>query len=119
MMKRLIVQLYEIQEPREAEGLIELGVDILDPLQVTATNMDPQMLKDRFGRRLCLHGSIETQYLLPKGTPAEVAATVRKMCATLGQEGGFILAPCHVLQVDVPTANILALYDTGYECGRY
>jgi uroporphyrinogen decarboxylase len=101
------------------ERLIELRVDILDPLQVTAANMDPQMLKDRFGRRLCLHGSIETQYLLPQGTPTEVAATVRKMRDILGRDGGFILSPCHLLQVDVPTANILALYDSAYACAPY
>lgn len=101
------------------EPLIALGVDVLDPIQVTAAGMDPQMLKERFGARLCLHGSIDTQRLLPRGTPAEVADTVRSMCRVLGAGGGFILAPCHVLQVDVPTANVLALYDTGFESGRY
>lgn len=101
------------------DRLIEIGVDILDPLQIAAVNMDPQMLKDRFGRRLCLHGSIDTQHLLPRGTPAEVAATVRQMRDILGAGGGFILAPSHVFQVDVPTANILALYETGFACGKY
>lgn len=101
------------------DPLIEIGVDILDPLQVAATNMDPQMLKDRFGDRLCLHGSIDTQHLLPNGSPEEVAATVRQMRAILGRNGGFILAPSHVFQVDVPTANILALYRAGYECAAY
>lgn len=100
------------------EPLIALGVDILDPIQVSAANMDPQMLKDRFGARLCLHGAIDTQHLLPKGSPEEVAATVRRLCRVLGRDGGFILAPCHVLQADVPTPNILALYETGFECGR-
>jgi uroporphyrinogen decarboxylase len=101
------------------EPLIALGVDVLDSIQVTAAGMDPQMLEDRFGARLCLHGSIDTQRLLPRGTPAEVADTVRQMCRVLGAGGGFILAPCHVLQTDVPTANVLALYDTGFECGCY
>ena len=101
------------------EPLIALGIDVLDPIQVTAARMDPQMLKERFGARLCLHGSIDTQYLLPKGSPAEVADTVRRMCGILGRSGGFILAPCHVFQMDVPTANVLALYDTGFACGGY
>jgi uroporphyrinogen decarboxylase len=96
------------------DSLIELGVDILDPIQVSAANMDPQRIKDRFGSRLCLHGSIDTQHLLPRGTPSEVAATVRNMIRILGKNGGFILAPCHVLQPDVPTANILSLYETGF-----
>lgn len=100
------------------EPLIALGIDVLDPIQVTAANMDPVMIKERFGARLCLHGSIDTQHLLPNGTPDEIADTVRRMCRILGAGGGFILAPSHVLQVDVPTANVLALYDRAFECGR-
>ncbi len=95
------------------DRLIELGVDILDPVQVSATGMDPSMLKQRFGGRICLHGSIDTQYLLPRGSAADVEAEVRRMVSILGCRGGFILAPCHVLQTDVPTPNVLALYDTG------
>jgi len=98
------------------DRLIEIGVDILDPVQVTAANMDPGMLKKRFGPRLCFHGSIDTQRLLPHGTPGEVAATVRRMRAVLGDGGGLILAPSHVFQGDVPTANILALYEAGFAC---
>ena len=101
------------------ERLIAIGVDVLDPIQVRADNMDPQMLKDRFGKRLCFHGSIDTQHLLPRGSPDDVAAGVKRMCGILGRGGGFILAPSHVFQTDVPTANILALYEAGYECGRY
>lgn len=99
------------------ERLIEIGVDVLDPIQVRAENMDPQMLKDRFGTRLCFHGSIDTQHLLPRGSPDDVVAGVRTMCDVLGRGGGFILAPSHVFQTDVPTANILALYEAGFECG--
>jgi len=101
------------------DRLIAIGVDVLDPIQVRAAGMDPQMLKDRFGSRLCLHGSIDTQYLLPRGTPQEVAAAVKMLCGILGKGGGFILAPSHVFQTDVSTANILALYKAGFECGRY
>jgi len=90
-------------------------VDILDPIQVRAKGMEPRYLKSNFGSRICLHGSIDTQYLLPHGTPDEVARTVREMIATLGAGGGFILAPSHVFQFDVPTANILALYEAGNE----
>lgn len=101
------------------ERLIAIGVDILDPIQVTAIGMDPQMLKDRFGQRLCFNGSIDTQHLLPHGTPDEVRAAVKTMCGILGLGGGFILAPSHVFQTDVPTANILALYEAGVEFGHY
>lgn len=91
------------------EDLIEIGVDILDPLQAAAAGMDPEVLKDKYGSRLCLHGGICTQYLLPTGTPDEVRAEVRRRVKILGTGGGYILAPCHVLQTDVPTENILAM----------
>ena len=101
------------------EDLIEIGVDILDPLQAAATGMEPQILKDAYGDRLCLHGGICTQYLLPRGTPDEVRDEVRRRLQILGDGGGYILAPCHVLQTDVPTENILAMSDSGFEFGRY
>ena len=101
------------------DWLIAIGVDVLDPIQVMADNMDPQMLKNRFGDRLCFHGSIDTQHLLPRGSPGDVSAGVKKMCGILGKGGGFILSASHVFQTDVPTANILALYEAGLEFGRY
>jgi uroporphyrinogen decarboxylase len=100
------------------EDLIEIGVDILDPLQAAADGMDPTILKQEFGRRLCLHGGICTQYLLPKGSPNEVRGEVRRRLEILGTGGGYIMAPCHVLQTDVPTANVLAMSDAGIEFGR-
>ncbi len=98
------------------EPLIALGVDILDPLQVTASGMDPRFLKETFGSRLCLHGAIDTQHLLPAGSPAQVGRTVREML-DIFSGGGFILAPSHVLQTDVPTENVVALYDTAQARG--
>jgi uroporphyrinogen decarboxylase len=95
------------------EDLIEIGVDILDPLQAAAAGMEPDVLKDRFGDRLCLHGGIDTQYLLPEGSPDEVRSEVRRVAEILGHGGGYILAPCHVLQLDVPTANVRAMSETG------
>jgi len=101
------------------EDLIEIGVDILDPLQAAAEGMEPQALKDAYGRRICLHGGICTQYLLPNGTPDQVRREVQRRVEILGAGGGYILAPCHVLQTDVPTENILAMSDAAFECGRY
>lgn len=97
------------------DDLIEAGVDILDPLQALAEGMDPAVLKRDFGGRICLHGGVDTQYLLPKGSPDQVRAEVRRRAVILGEGGGFILAPCHVLQLDVPTANVLAMGETGLE----
>ena len=99
------------------EDLIEIGVDILDPLQAAADGMEPEVLKAAYGDRLCLHGGICTQYLLPKGTPEEVRDEVRRRSEILGAGGGYILSPCHVLQTDVPTENILAMSDAGFESG--
>ncbi len=96
------------------DRLIDLGVDMLDPIQVRAKDMDPAALKGRFGDRIAMHGSIDTQYVLPRGSADDVCHDVKRMIDTLGP-GGFVLAPSHVLQTDVTTANILALYETGYE----
>ncbi|MFO7904843.1 MAG: uroporphyrinogen decarboxylase family protein [Pirellulaceae bacterium] len=93
------------------ERIIALGVDVLDPIQVAADGMDPAAIKARFGGRICLHGAIDTQHVLPRGTPEDVADTARRMIDVLGRGGGYILAPSHVLQTDVPTANVIALYD--------
>lgn len=97
------------------DDLIEVGVDILDPLQALAAGMDPAVLKRDYGHRICLHGGIDTQYLLPKGSPDEVRSEVRRRATILGEGGGFIMAPCHVLQPDVPTANVLAMGEAGLE----
>ncbi len=94
------------------EPLIQAGIDILDPIQVTAAEMEPEYLKRKFGTKLCFHGSIDTQQLLPCGSVDEIINTADKMVKILGKGGGFILAPSHVLQNDVPTENILALYQT-------
>ncbi len=101
------------------EDLIEIGVDILDPLQAAAEGMDPIVLKPMYGDRICLHGGICTQFLLPEGTPQEVQSEVCRRIEIFGRGGGYILAPCHVLQTDVPTENILAMSAAGYQCGPY
>jgi uroporphyrinogen decarboxylase len=100
------------------EDLIEIGVDILDPLQAAAAGMEPQALKDAYGGDICLQGGICTQYLLPRSTPEEVRKEVRRRVEILGAGGGYILAPCHVLQTDVPTENILAMCEAALEAMR-
>ena len=95
------------------EDLIEIGVDILDPLQAAADGMDPRELKANHGDRICLHGGICTQFLLPRAAPDEVRSEVRRLIKIFGEGGGYVLAPCHVLQLDVPIENILAVRDAG------
>lgn len=91
--------------------LIALGVDILDPIQPAGPAMAPERLQAEFGGRICFHGGIDMQRLLPFGTQDEVRAEVRRYCRVLGATGGYILAPAHLFQPDVPPENILAMYE--------
>ena len=92
--------------------LIEAGVDILNPLQPAAKGMDPAGLKEDFGSRISFHGGIDIQYLLPLEEPETVKEEVEKRARILGRGGGYILAPSHNLQNDIPTKNIVAMYDS-------
>jgi uroporphyrinogen decarboxylase len=90
--------------------LITLGVDVLDPIQPTGPEMQPESLQAAFGGQLSFHGGLDMQRLLPAGRPEDVAAEARRYCETLGQGGGYILGPAHLFQPDVPPENILAMY---------
>jgi uroporphyrinogen decarboxylase len=100
------------------EDLAGCGVDVINPVQPGAAGMEAAGLKRRFGARLGFHGAIDIQRTLPEGTPDEVRAEVRARFRDLGAGGGYIAAPSHNLQPDVPTGNILALFDAAREC-RY
>ena len=90
--------------------LIEIGLDILNPIQPAA--MDPAELKREFGDHLCFWGSLDLQYTLPYGTPADVRAEVLTRLNTLGRQGGLILGPTHNVQLDVPLENFWAMVNT-------
>lgn len=92
------------------ERLIDIGVDVLDPLQPLALAEDFAELKGRYGRRLTFHGGIDIQQLLPRGTRQQVKEEVERIKSILGRDGGYILAPAHHIQPDTPIENILALY---------
>jgi uroporphyrinogen decarboxylase len=93
------------------EDLIRMGVDVLDPIQPTGPDMAPERLEADFGRRLCFHGGIDMQLLLPSGTSEEVRREGQRYCRALGRRGGYVLAPAHLFQPDVPPENIIALYE--------
>lgn len=94
------------------EDLIEIGVDILNPVQTAAAGMDPVTLKARFGERICFWGGgAEVQGVLPSGSPEEVRADVRRRIEAFAPGGGYVFAPIHNLQADVPPENIVAMYE--------
>lgn len=99
--------------------LVEIGVDILNPLQPTAAGMDLPTLKKEFGDRLIFHGAIDQQETLPKGTPEDVRQEVVLRLRELAPGGGYIVAVSPNIQADVPPKNILTLYDSVKELGRY
>jgi uroporphyrinogen decarboxylase len=93
-------------------SFIEAGLDILQPVQTSARGMDPAMLKARYGGDLCLWGGgCDTQGVLPRGTPEEVAADVNRRVSILEPGGGFVFQQVHNIMADVPPENIVAMFD--------
>jgi len=90
--------------------LIDAGFDILNPIQVRAAGMIPRELKKEFGEKICFHGGVDVQKTLPYGTVEEVKREVRERIDVLGENGGYILAPTHNFQADIPMENIIAVY---------
>ncbi|MCX6030763.1 MAG: hypothetical protein NT169_15890 [Chloroflexi bacterium] len=99
---------------------IEIGVDLLNPVQVSAKDMgDTARLKREFGDRLAFCGAIDTQWALPYGTPDDVRAEVRRRIRDLGPGGGYLLASVHCIQPDVSPENVCAMLDEAKKAGRY
>jgi len=90
---------------------IDAGADILNPVQTAAAGMDPSELKGAFGDRIIFWGGIDEQHILPNCTPEEVRAEVARMIKIMGQNGGYVVAPGHNIQSDVPPENIAAMYE--------
>jgi hypothetical protein len=100
--------------------LIEAGFDIINPVQCSAADMDPQALKERFGGRVTFWGGgVDTQRTLPFGTPEEVRAEVKRRIEVFRPGGGFVFNTIHNVQVGTPVENLLALYETAKEFGGY
>ncbi len=91
--------------------LIDMGVDVLNPVQPGAKGMDFAWLKETFGDRLAFHGGIDIVNTLPRGTVEDVRAEVRERVRVLGKGGGYIMAGSHHFQPDTPLANIRAMYE--------
>ena len=98
---------------------IDLGIEILNPIQVSATEMEPARLKREFGDKLSFWGAIDTQNVLPYGTVESVKAEVERRIAELGPGGGYVVNPVHNVQPDVPVENLLAIFSHAREVGIY
>jgi uroporphyrinogen decarboxylase len=95
--------------------LIDAGIDVLNPVQISAENMEPQDLKDAFGDNICFWGGgCNTQHILGAGTPDSVACNVRELMRTFKADSGFIFNQVHNIMGDVPPENIVAMLDTAY-----
>ena len=100
--------------------LIENGIDILNPVQISATGMDPFELKREFGKDLTFWGGgVDTQRVLGDGTPQDVRDDVKRNIEALAKDGGFIFAAVHNIQGNVPPENLIAMVDTLHEFGSY
>jgi len=90
--------------------LIDIGVDVLDPVQTSARNMDLAHLKREFGKKISFHGGIDVQGFLQNASTKDIAEYVKKAEAMFMDTGGLILGPSHEIGPDIPTKNILAVY---------
>ena len=98
-------------------AMIEIGIDVLNPIQWRCKGMDREGLKRDFGDHLIFHGGMDNQQTLPFGTVEDVRQEVADNLRILGAAGGYILAPCHNIQSVGPAENVVAMYETGYELG--
>jgi len=100
--------------------LIEVGVDVLNPVQVSAANMDSKKLKEEFGSRIAFWGGgCDTQRTLQFGTPDEAAEEVKRRIADFAPGGGYIFNQVHNIQPGTPPENVCRMFDTAYEFGTY
>jgi len=90
---------------------IDMGIDILNPIQQVGPDMDPRGLKMEFGKDLCFHGGIDTQGVLPNISVEEVKTEIKEKVEILSQGGGYIVSPTHMLQMDVPLENVITMYE--------
>jgi uroporphyrinogen decarboxylase len=102
------------------EDFIEMGVDILNPVQTSAGSMsDLPSLKKRFGNNIVFCGGIDTHRILPFGSTEDVRQEVRRVIQTLGPGGGFMVGAVHTVMDDIPPENVLAMVDAVEEFGHY
>lgn len=99
--------------------LIDIGVDILNPVQVSAEGMDTKRLKKEFGKEITFWGGIDTQHVLPYGSPKDVEEEVKRRIDDLAPGGGYVLTSVHNIQPDVPPENVVAMFEAVQKYGCY
>jgi uroporphyrinogen decarboxylase len=100
------------------EDVIEMGVDILNPVQTSTKGLEDTLaVKEKYGDRLSFHGAIDVQQIMPKASVAEIKREVARRIHDLGTNGGFIIAPCHNIGYDIPVENVMALYEAAQAYG--
>jgi len=97
--------------------LIDMGIDLLNPIQWRCTGMDREGLAREFGARVVFHGAVDNQQTLPYGTANDVRREVQENIRIFSKGRGYVVAPCHNLQANTPTANVIALYDAVRDFG--
>ena len=98
--------------------LIDTGIDALNPIQVSAADMDTKRLQQEFGRDLTFWGAIDSQRVLPLGTPREVREEVKRRIQDLAEANGYVLCAVHNIQPEVPPENLVTMYEAALEYGR-
>jgi len=97
------------------DDFIEIGLDILNPMQPLAQDMDAENLTQTFGRQLVYFGGIDIQELLPQGPPERIKSETKRISEIYGRHGGYLLAPAHNIQDDTPVEHILAMFEAVHE----
>jgi len=101
-------------------GMVEMGVDILNPVQCSAANMEPRRLRREYGDKLVFWGGgVDTQHTFPFGSEDEVREEVAERVRIFAPGGGFVFNPIHNIQANIPPRNIIAAYETAANAGHY
>jgi len=100
--------------------LIEMGVDILNPVQISTRGMDPRILKEKFGKNIVFWGGgVDSQHILPFASPKKITENVKNNLEIFKPGGGYVFNNVHNIQPDIPAENIVAMYEAAYEFGFY
>jgi uroporphyrinogen decarboxylase len=101
------------------DDIKDIGFDVFNPVQPGVPGHSPREIKDEYGDKFAFWGAIDQQYLLPNGTDAELEADIREKCAVLGEGGGYMIAPAHIIQSDVSPERVEFFIETCRKYGEY